>query len=256
MDIPFPNMPEFADKIVYMSAVGSIIVGLMLVGWGRLWSRPLMGLAGVGVGFVIGDLVSGTMDVDPWVARSAVGSILGVLGFVAAPLFWAVILGALCSSSAGGFLVGKFLIEEGIKVEAPAGGFTPELWAEWLSVAAGDVSGAMWKERAGVLILVMAPAGLIPLLIGLWRQRFATIVMTSLIGAIAVVGGACVATVQSSPERWPKEWLGLLTPLYIAGGLWFCGMVMQYCFVLASTKKKKAKEAAQAESEEPSGRRK
>ena len=121
--------------------------------------------------------------------------------------------------------------------------------AESLAVYAGQISEKMWADQAGIMILVMAPAGLIPLMIGLWRQRFITIVMTSLIGAIAVVGGVIVAIVQSDPTRWPKAWSGLMIPLCVIGGLWVCGVVMQYSFVLAAARKKRAKEVARAQTD-------
>ena len=247
MGIPFPHLPELSDSIAYISGTASIIIGLMLLGWGRFWSRPLVGLAGVGTGFLCGDLLADAMKVDPGVAKAAVGSVFGVLGFVAASFIWAGLAGSLCASVAGGFLAADFVAEAGLKVNPPAGGFTPELWAEWLSVFTRDVSAEMWQERAGTMVLIMAPVGLIPTMIGLWKPRFITIVMTSLTGAIVVVSGAIVALVQSDPTYWPKAWSGLLIPLYIAGGLWVAGMAMQYSFAMAAARKKKAKEAARAQ---------
>jgi len=249
MDIPFPHFPELSDGVAYISATASIIIGLMLVGWGRLWSRPTIGLIGVGAGFLCGDLLSDSVKVDTGIARAAVGSILGVLGFVAAPFMWAFLAGSLCASVAGGFLAVNFVAEVGLKVDPPAGGFTPELWAEWFAVFAGDVSADMWQERAATMLLVMAPLGLIPTMIGLWKPRFITIVMTSLTGAIVVVSGSVVALVQADPTRWPKAWSGLLIPLGIAGGLWVCGMAVQYSFALAAVRKKKAKEVARAKAD-------
>jgi len=181
------------------------------------------------------------------VAKAALGSILGVLGFVGAPFIWALLAGSLCSSVAGGFLAADFIAEVGLKVDSPAGGFTPELWAEWFSVFAGDVSVEMWQERAATMILIMAPVGLIPTMIGLWKPRFITIVMTSLTGATVVVGGSFLALIQSDPTRWPSVWSGLLIPLYIVGGLWVCGVAVQYSFALAAARKKKAREVARAQ---------
>jgi hypothetical protein len=254
MDIPFPNVPEIPGSIAYISAMVSIVVGLLLVGWGRIWSRLLVGLVGAGAGFLIGDLLVSVanLDVDLWVARSAVGSVLGVLGFIAAPFFWAMLAGSLCSSIAGGFLAANFVAEVGLKVNAPAGGYTAELWAQWLGMFAGDVSGEMWQQKTAVMLLVMAPAGLIPMMIGLWKHRFITIVMTSLIGAVSVVVGAIVAMVQADPTRWPKDWPGLFIPLCIIGGMWLCGGAIQYSFVLAANRKKLAREVARAQSDAPS----
>lgn len=257
MDIPFPPVPEFSNNIAYISAAASIVIGLMLVGWGRLWSRPLVGLGGVGVGFLYGGPLAGAMKVDPGVSKAALASIFGVLGFVAAPFFWAMLAGSLCASVAGGFLAENFLAGLPVReIVEPAGGATLAIWAETLELYANEIKLSMWQKQASVMVLVMAPAGLIPLMIGLWKQRFITIVMTSLTGAIAVVSGAIIALVQSDPTRWPKAWSGLLIPLCIAGGLWVSGVAMQYSFALAASRKKKAREAARAQSDGASGGRK
>ncbi|MDP6636386.1 MAG: hypothetical protein QGG42_15910 [Phycisphaerae bacterium] len=259
MDIPFPNMPVLADSVAYIAASVSIIIGLMLVGWGRFWSRMLVGLAGVGLGFLSGDLLVDVMKVDVWVARSAAGSIFGVLGFIAAPFFWALSAGALCSATAGGLLAHYFLSSMPGAVptaEAPAGGVTLAHWAESVWVYAGQISRKMWIEQGAVMALVMAPVGLIPLMLGLWKQRFITIVMTSLIGAVTVMCGAIIAMVQSDSTRWPKAWSGVMIPLFIIAGLWVCGVAVQYAFALAAARKKKAREVARAQSDNASRGRK
>jgi hypothetical protein len=245
-------MPELSDSIAYIASAVSIVIGLMLLGWGRLWSRPIVGLIGVGTGFLCGDLLAASAEVDSGVAKAAVGSVFGVLGFVAAPFIWAFLAGSLCSSVAGGFLAESFLASlpgDVPEVVEPAGGVTLAHWAESLALFAGDVNAEMWRKQAATMILVMAPVGLIPTMIGLWKPRFITIVMTSLTGAIVVVSGSVIALVQSDPTRWPKAWSGLLIPLGIAGGLWVCGMAVQYSFALAAVRKKKAKEAARAKAD-------
>jgi hypothetical protein len=252
MDIPFSPIPDFADNVAYISAAVSVVVGLLLLGWGRLWSRPVVGLLGAGVGILCGDMITEGMNVDIRVSRTAGGSILGVLGFVAAPFFWAALAGSLCSSIGGGFLAESFLASlpsEVPEVVEPAGGASLSLWAEAFANYADNVSSAMWGEQAVTMVLIMAPLGLIPTMIGVWKPQFITIVMTSLVGAIAIVSGATIAMVQSDPTRWPAEWSGLLIPLYVIGGLWISGMAMQGSFAMAAKRKKKAKEASRAQSD-------
>ena len=255
--IPIPPMADLSNNIAYAAAAIAVVTGVVMLGWGRFWSRPLVGLMGVGIGFITGELIAGSMNVDVWVGRSAMASVFGVLGFVAAPFFWASFTGTLCASTAGLFMAARFLAlpENTLEVTAPAGGWTPQVWVEWLSVAAEDIGGAMWKQQAAIMLLVMVPLALIPLMIGIWKQRFITIAMTSLIGAIVVVGGAVVAIVQSDPTHWPKEWSGAVTPLLIVAGLWLIGFGVQYALALSKARKKKAREAARAGADNYSGGR-
>ena len=259
MGIPFPNAPELSDAVAYIAGGSAIIIGLMMVGWGRFWSRPLVALAGVGIGLLCGDLLAEVMKVDVAIARAAVAAILGVLGFVAAPFFWAFFAGALCSSVAGTAMALNFLagLPEGtLEATPPEGGYTLAVWGEWLGVFSSDISSAMWERQASIMVLVIAPAGLIPVLIGLWRQRLATILMTSFVGAIAVAGGAVIAITQSDSTRWPAGWSGAAIPLCVIGGLWICGVAVQYAFVMSAARKKKAKEVAQAQADNDARSRK
>jgi len=246
IDIPFPLMHKFADNIVYMSSAGAIVLALIMLGWGWLLSRLILGVTGAGAGALFGAQLAGWIKVDPIVGRSAAGSILGVLGFVAAPFFWAILAGSLCSLVAGGFVAADFLTDPGITITPLQAGASPEMWVDWIIKTSESFGGELWQKRAGVLVIAMAPAGIIPMLIGFWRQRFITIVTTAFIGAVLATSGAVLAMVQADPARWPKEWSGLMIPLYVAGGLWLFSVAVQYNFALASERKKKGKEIDRA----------
>jgi len=261
IEIPFPPRPDLAANVAYIAAAISIIVGLLLAVWGRFWSRPLAGLVGVGIGFLSGDTLAANMSVelDPGIAKASLASIFGVLGFVAAPFFWAMIAGSLCASVVGGFLAADFIasIQDQIPVGGePADGVTMKLWAEGFQSFVGDLNVKLWEKRAAMMVLIMAPAGLIPLMIGLWKQRFITIVMTSLVGAMLLIGGIALAVVQADPSRWPVAWSSTLIPACVVGALAICGIGMQYGAVAAAARKKKAKEIAKAQAESGSGGKK
>jgi len=202
-----------------------------------------------------GDALAGHMKVGPGIAKASLGSILGVLGFVAAPIFWALLAGSLCASVAGSIL-GADLIASIQVNEEPANGVTLWGWSEGFMDIVGQLNIRMWEQRAASMVLVMAPTGLIPIMVGLWKQRFITIVMTSLTGAVLLVGGIGLAVVQADSTRWPVSWSGTLLPLCIAGGLAICGIALQYGAVMSAARKKKAKEIARAQAESGSGGKK
>ena len=127
--IPIPPMADLSNNIAYAAAAIAVVTGVVMLGWGRFWSRPLVGLMGVGIGFMTGELLAEWMQVDLWMGRSAMASVLGVLGFVAAPFFWASFAGAFCASVGGVFLaenfVAKLVAESGGEANAvvePVGG--------------------------------------------------------------------------------------------------------------------------------------
>ncbi len=258
MDITIAPMPDLSDTVAYLAGGGGVVIGILLVGWGRFWSRLVVGLSGVGIGLLVGGPLAEMMTVDPWIGRAAAASIFGVLGFVAAPFLWAILSGALCASVAGGFLADRFLsnMSEETSLLEPFGGGGLQQWAEYIATNAGIINSEMWREQVGLTLLVTAPLAIIPLMIGFWRQRFITIVMTSLTGAVAIVAGAMLVIVQNDPTRWFKEWSGLVIPLMVVGVLTLLGITVQYIFALAKARKKKAKEAARARSDSGSGGRK
>jgi len=216
-------------------------------------------MVGVGVGLLSGDGLAENMNVEPGIAKASLGSIFGVLGFVAAPIFWAMLAGSLCASVVGGFLAADFL--ESFQGQVPVvgdarDGATMVMWLKGLQSYTGDLNSRMWEQRAAAMVLIVAPAGLIPMMIGLWKQRFITIVMTSLIGAILLVGGIGLAVVQADPTRWPVAWSGALIPVCVVGGLAICGVALQYGAVMAAARKKKAKEVAKAQADNQSRKKK
>ena len=238
IDISIPPHPELARGAAYAVAVVCVVVGIMLSGWGRVWSRPLTAAFGVGVGLLLAGPVAEQIEVDLLFAQAALASVLGVLGFVAAPVFWSLLAACVCVSVAVWLLAADYLAETGTRV---ATGSSADIgqWVQALGGVAGKLWSELWSGRRAVTVMVVVPSGAVPLLFGLWRPRLVTITMTALTGPLVVVAGVMVAVTQSDPTRWPASWAGMRGPLIVAGSLAFCCIAFQYGRVMAAARKEK-----------------
>jgi hypothetical protein len=70
----------------------------------------------------------------------------------------------------------------------------------------------VWTTRAGTLLIAGCGAGFLPLLLGLWRRRMATIVVTCLLGTLVACAGGLGVSLVARPELWPS----LVAQWYIA----------------------------------------
>ena len=241
IDVPVPPYPELAGSTAYAVAAACVAVGVLLAGWGRVWSRPVTAAGGIGVGLLLAGPVAEQIEVDLLFAQVALASVLGVLGFVAAPVFWSLLASCICVSVAVWLLAADYLAEPGSRVTLGSAGDMGQ-WVRMLGNLFTELWSALWSGRRAVTVMVVVPSGAVPLLIGLWRRRLMTIVMTSLTGPLVVVAGVMIAVTQSDPSRWPASWAGMRGPLIVAGSLAFCSMAFQYCRVMLARKKEQDSE--------------
>jgi len=241
IDVSIPPNPELAGLTAYAVAAACVAVGVLLAGWGRVWSRPVTAAVGVCAGLLLAGPLAEQIKVDLLFAQAALASVLGVLGFVAAPVFWSLLASCVCASAAVWLLAADHLAETGSRVAmAPADDMGQ--WVRLLGDVFAELWSALWSGRRAVTVMVVVPSGAVPLLIGLWRRRLMTIVMTSLTGPLVVVAGVMIAVTQSDPSRWPESWVGMRGPLIVAGSLAFCSMAFQYCRIMMARKKEQGSE--------------
>lgn len=238
IDVSIPPHPELARSAAYAVAVVCVVVGIMLSGWGRIWSRPLTAAIGVGVGLLLAGPVAARIEVDLLFAQVALASVLGVLGFVAAPVFWSLLAASIFVSVAVWLLAADYLAETGTRVAMDSSADMGR-WVHALGGVAGELWSELWSGRRAVTVMVVVPSGAVPLLIGLWRPRLVTITMTALTGPLVVVAGVLIAVTQSDPTRWPASWSGLRGPLIVAGALALCCVAFQYGRIMTAARKEK-----------------
>ena len=224
-----------------------IVGGAVLVMFGR--SAVWRVCAGVGLGcagLAVGKVAATALDVAPLWPMLAGCAVLAALGVGLARLCWALVLASVLA--AGGLLFVLHRILPADAANLPAG-FSGEglTFVQWLSQAGRAVwDWLKWMTTTKPLwtIPTSAVAVLVGLFVGIGRPAFTRILATSVLGAGACVGGACIVL------RALKSDLNLTggVKTWVLLGCWaamaLAGMTVQWRGELRS--KKKTDETAEA----------
>lgn len=251
-DIPVPPQPDIIDNIAIFWPIGLLVLGISLSLWGKVLSRPLMGIicAGFGV-WISGPMVTWfpSLGQNLTLLKIASAAVLGAAGYLIAPIIFVMLAGLLSISIAWITSLTIFANSTGsqITLEDSAG---LRQWATVVLAFYKDLNTQMLKDQAGQLLIVLLVAMIVPLIIGIWRSRFITILMTSIIGAVLAVATVMTWIVQSNSAVWPEKWSDFLLPLSIAAVMAAVAVVFQYVRLKVAKKKKQAKEQAKQQAKE------
>lgn len=238
--IPLPPRPEFGEAaMMYAAAGGAILVGSVVLLWGRHLHRALLMAIGAGAGFLLAEPLALQLGTGLHLTAAAAMLTSAIVALVLARLIWPLLAVAIYVGIATLMLKGHYG-----PIPWPD---TPTL-PDWLlalqAVAIPDAS--VWQEHLRQTLLVLAPAAIFILVLGLLLGRIMVILMTSLVGALTVTGGIALAVLQRKPELWPADWNALLIPAAIAGGLAALGLIGQVRGLLGDiARQKKAAEEEQ-----------
>jgi hypothetical protein len=230
----YPPVPQIEPILACALGAVCIVVGAVLLVFGRLLSRGVMVAVGMLAGLLTGGRVAELVGLEPIVGQVALASALSVAGLVAAPLLWGVLLGVVVAVAAGIVLMAQTLPEAPKELEwfFPAEGQQKAMSVPQYARAVADVVGvcvrAVWAKKPGVLLVVTCGAGFVPMVFGLVRRRLAIIVMTSLLGTIGVCAGGVIIAVVTRGDLWSK-----LLPRYyivcaVAAVVFVSGFLYQY----------------------------
>jgi len=168
-----------------------VLVGLVMLLWGRLFHRALLVLLAAGVGLALGGRFGPQIAVSAWLAQLASAVTLGVLALVLARLAWSVLAG-LHTSVMAVVVVAVWVLGVSLAATQPATGTGP---AEYLRTVQQDAR-ALWANHALAANLTAILAGLSGAVAAFLLPRATVICMTSVLGAalLLTAGGLIVAT--------------------------------------------------------------
>ncbi len=222
--------PTVSLSLVYGLALSGLTLGVLLLLWGRLLSRPVMALVCAGIGVLLAPVLAGSVELDLLWVQIGSGVLLGVAGLLLGPVLWAV---------AGGMLAAAGAAKTVLLWRHPT---PPEPVSEPLrSVAGGDLhvwanglGQSIWQSLAlaagGAEALFFGATGaalIVALVLLVLRLRVAVALVTALLGAMCIVYGASALSLAVRPSLWEGMRHHVYVPAAICVGLWVFGLVYQ-----------------------------
>jgi len=237
--IPLPPAPQLDAAMAYGLAGGAVLVGLLFTFFGCRLHYLLAAAVGAGAGFALTPVVQRHLDINPAYVQIAVVLITAAVLAIASRVTWAVAAGALGVAVAATVL----LLNQAAKIPEEA---SQSLTAWWQCVAPAmfdlEVLKEIWHQQQGLVLLAVFPAGVLPLLLGIFFNRAVITLMTALIGAAAIVAGLVVGLAQLNGMLWPKIWTDVAILALAAAVIMLIGAVCQCLFAQARKNAKKQKQ--------------
>ena len=227
-----PPAPDLGAQWAWPLALVAAALGVLLLIWGEKYHRAALALVGAGAGVLLGPEIASWVGMGPLAGQIAAPLVLAVLAVIGAHYVWAIVAAALALGGGGWALACHFAQTQPPQATtAPAAGLDSWARAAWAHAMSG-MSDA-WQGDALVVVLVLFPAGAVPLIVGLFKPRLATVAMTALLGAAGVVFGVLLASAQITASCWSAAMAQWTILALAVAALTTLGVICQYRRLLA-----------------------
>jgi hypothetical protein len=246
LNISPPLSPQLNALTVCALSAGGVALGAAMLLWGRILSRPFLALVGVATAIAFAGSLSQQFSVTPLVAATVAAVAFAAVGAVTARILWALAAGAVFGAAAILAMLAHMTAPAAATAAQPtsAPGHAP--FVAWLADCwnyCGAALGEAWKDRSATVLWTLCLGGGGPLTVALLLPRLGKIFMTSLLGAVCVVGGVLLAVVKIQESLWPATWWGYALPLTAVAVLLMFGIVYQFCGAILEERAKQDKKA-------------
>jgi len=248
-----PPLPVMTDAAALAVCGVCLVIGAIMVLWGRLLGRSVLCAAGIASGLALAYGLTDRVAINPFVVRMALAAGLGLACLLLARLLWAVLAGAMLATvvEAIGLFRAVHLIGEDLRPTFQPGDETLLGWTVAVGRFLSDGLVGLWQVNAYLLLGGIGLAGCVSFLVVLIRGRLGSVLMTSMVGAAACVIGPMIALGQLRDGCWNVAWMYWYIPLALMASGASVGIVLQ----LRSAARQDAAEREQEqadEEEEPS----
>ena len=203
---------------------GMIVFGAVLLLFGRLIGRFYLVLIGAGIGLAIAGPIAQRTWLDPTAAKVIIPILLAATGLLLSPAIWSILAGGVFATAGFCVTVWRHSPDFGEHLRLAAGGNF---------IAAinplTDAIGAVWASHRGEVLVVTVAVGIAPVVVGLIRPMAATILMTSLLGAVQIMVGTMLmlaAALVTKPTAMAPQRAQLVVAM--TAGLMILGIVFQW----------------------------
>ena len=247
--IPSPPPPELSWAAAGGISAACIILGFLLLLWGRNLHRAFLTLVGAAGGLALAGPVAQRFGLNTTIAQVVAIFTLAILGLACAKIIWVLLAGGLLAFSASVVVLVRYLpaLSEDARPAFEAAGATLAAWLDGVWNFFSACLETVWKAQPTLLIFAATVGGGLAILIGLLRGRVVTIFMSALAGAAAIIAGGMILCGQVSFKLWQGAWERYYLPAGLVAVLLLIGLVFQYRGALAADRAAAEAQKAQAD---------
>lgn len=259
MPIPIPPAPSWLDEksaVIFGILAACGIAGVILVFWGRIAGRIVLALAGAALGGWFGGPLAVRFGFGEIVGQAGGAALAGVATFLLSRTLWTLFI-VIAFESAAIIVTVLYYLPPPARTAHPASQPAASEFAAWAEQTAKFfIEGfrQVVSDQMTTVLMIVVVAGLLPLLIAIFRKKIALVFITSLIGAISLVGSLWLLLAQWRGEIWARQWPDMLVPAGAAAVITLVGWVVQGVAAVAEAKRKnKDREDAAPPAPKPAG---
>ena len=223
----FAQIPTLPKPLLLGAGAVCLLVGVVLILWGRSHGRIMLALLMAGGGAACGPMITQWLPFGSvWPVSLAAAAFAGALGFALATIVWAILLGGGGAIAA---LIALAILTTGL--EKPVWGYEQtEDW--WVSCAnMGDYLRswlwALWCHSPAAVAACAGVPAAIGLGVGMFFPKAIVIVASSVLGAAKMVAGSALL-VWAIQGEWAAAWAKhLYIPAAVVGVLALLGGIFQ-----------------------------
>ena len=230
-----PPLPQLDATWAWPAAGLTVGVGVLLLVWGSKYHRGALALVGAAAGVLFGPVLAARVALSPLAGRIAAPMVLAIVAVVGAQVVWAILGTAILLGAAAWTLACMFVSGPAAGEAAGATDLTDWCTGLWTFVSARLTEA--WSAHALTIVLTLFVAGAVPLIVGLFKPKVATVVMTALLGAGGIVVGGLLGAAQINADWWGEAMKHYGIPVAVLIVLMTFGVAWQYRYELAELRR-------------------
>ena len=240
--VPPSPVTAIQPQLAYFIGIIGLLGGLVLLLAGWVVDRVILAMAGA----VLGALLAWYLGVSYWMYLAVPFAVVLAGVFVlSGRMLWALtgsgLVACLCMVMlAVAYWPGLQLAATTQPASQPQALSPLGQWAASSWELTRQALLALWGQHTGAVLWTVCLGGGMPLVVALLLPRLARILMTCVVGSVALVGGAMLMLAQAHPGAWPDRWALVALWGVLAVVLMIGGIIHQYYRAMSKPPDKKA----------------